>query len=88
MAELQKDIKNLYGLVRVLEDASADDATKANAARVLGNIAAASYADNRAVVAAGAIPLLVEVLSGGSEWGREMAANALSNLAALGSPDI
>jgi vacuolar protein 8 len=67
--------------VQVLKDASADGATKANAAFALGNLAAATDADNRAaIVAAGAIPLLVELLRGGSENGRANAAFVLGNL--------
>jgi vacuolar protein 8 len=83
VAQLERDRTDLYGLVRVLEDDSADNATKANAARKLRNIGAASNADPMAVAAeaAGAIPLLVELLRGGSENCRVMATAALWNLA-------
>jgi hypothetical protein len=66
--------------VRVLEDASADVAMKANAAHVLGVLAAATKIDNVLVVAAGAIPLLAELLSSVSEKGREKAAGMLWSL--------
>jgi hypothetical protein len=72
---------DLRGLVRVLEDASADVATKVNAARALWMFAAASDDDRVAVVVVGAIPALVELLSGGLDKGRAMAAGTLGNLA-------
>ena len=49
MAQLERD-RDLRGLVRVLEDTSADSATKANAGRALRNLARDT--NNNAVVAA------------------------------------
>jgi hypothetical protein len=66
--------------VRVLEDASADDTTKANAAGALARLARDDA--NRAVImAAGALPQLVELLRDGrSAEGRRNAGRALCNL--------
>jgi hypothetical protein len=47
----------------------------------LRKFAAGTTADGAAIAAAGAIPLLVELLSGGSHEGRAKAALALWNLA-------
>jgi hypothetical protein len=63
-----------HGLVWALEDASADGATKARAAWALGILANGNAADSAAIAAAGAIPLLVELLSGGLDEGRANAA--------------
>jgi hypothetical protein len=81
--QLQRD-RDFDGLVRVLEDVSADGATKANVAGALGNLsnlAAANAANKAAVVAAGALPQLVELLRDGSDEGKKNAALALSQLA-------
>jgi hypothetical protein len=67
--------------VRVLEDTSADGATKVNAVRALVLFADAYAANKGAVAAAGAIPPLVELLHSGSDKGRAGAAGALGNLA-------
>jgi hypothetical protein len=81
VAQLGRDA-DLCELVRVLEDASADDATKANAARALWMFAVADDDNTRAAVAAaGVIPRLVELLSGNLDEGRTQAAEALGNLA-------
>jgi hypothetical protein len=72
MAQLGRD-GDLRGLVRVLEDASADDTTKGNAARALETFTAANEDNRAAVVAAGTIPLLVELLRGDSDEGRAKA---------------
>jgi hypothetical protein len=70
VAQLERD-GDLRGLVRVLEDFSADGATKANAARALKMFAADNAANGRSVAAVGAIPLLVELLHGGPEEGQD-----------------
>jgi hypothetical protein len=80
VAQLEQD-GDLRGLVRVLEDASTDGATKANAARALGNLAAANANYKVAVATAGAIPLLVELLRGGSDEGKKNATGTLWKLA-------
>jgi mannose/fructose-specific phosphotransferase system component IIA len=81
VAQLEQS-RDFCGLVRVLEDASADDATREKAARVLGNFErVVDRNDTATIMAAGALPLLVELLSSGSDKGRQQAAWALANLA-------
>jgi hypothetical protein len=82
---------DIRGLVRVLEDTSADCTTKAESAQALEHImisyGRAVRIDIAAVVAAGAIPLLAELLRGGSDKGRFAAARVLGTLAdAYGRP--
>jgi hypothetical protein len=79
LAQLEQE-GNFRGLVQVLEDAIVDDASKANAARALGNLASGNNDIKAAIVAAGAIPLLMELLRDGSDLGKAMAAGALANL--------
>jgi hypothetical protein len=76
VAQLKRD-KNFRGLVRALQDASADGATKANAAGALLNLANGDAANKAAMVTAGAIPPLVELVRGGSDQGKVSAAGAL-----------
>jgi hypothetical protein len=79
VAQLERDTA-LLGLVRVLEDASADNATKANAARLLVMFVRDTDDDTATIVEAGALPLLVEMLRGGSDEGWAKAADTLANL--------
>jgi vacuolar protein 8 len=80
MDQLEEDLR---GLVRVLEDASAGNATKANAAGKLARHARGDWGNPRtkAVVVAGAIPSLVELLRGGLNEGKKNAAAALGMIA-------
>jgi hypothetical protein len=93
MAQLEQD-RDLCGLVRAREDASADSATKAKPAGALGNLASRNNADRAAVLAASAIPLLVELvelvelLRGGSEAGKAKAAGALHTLTSVGGDPL
>jgi hypothetical protein len=89
----QTELEYLRWVVQKLENASTDDADKASAAAVLGtyvqagntsankapNITAATA--TTAVVAAGALPPLVELLRSGSDDGKGYAAGALGMLA-------
>jgi hypothetical protein len=77
--QLMRD-EDLRGLVRVLEDTSVDGNIKGFAARALGNLALAYDNIKVAIVAAGAIPPLLELLRGGSDEGRAGVAWALANL--------
>jgi vacuolar protein 8 len=81
VAQLEQD-EDFCWLVRVLEDASAYNATKVNAARVLENLAWGNNANTAAFVAAGSLSPLVELLSGGWDEGRAYAARTLRNLTA------
>jgi hypothetical protein len=69
------------GLVRALQDASADDTTKENAAHTLASFAWAD-ANDAAYVAAYALPQLVALLRGGTDKGRGIAAAAIQNIVA------
>jgi hypothetical protein len=80
VAQLEQD-RNFRGLVRVLEDASAGGATKANAAPPLRILTRVDGANRTVVVVSGAIRQLVELPRGGSAWGRENAGGTLGNLA-------
>jgi hypothetical protein len=80
VAQLERD-RDLRGLVRVLEDASADGATKANAARALKNLICGNDSNTVAVFMAGTLPQLVELLSVGLDEGRAEAAGVLRNIA-------
>jgi hypothetical protein len=63
--------------------AFSDQGKKATAA-VLGNLAVGNAANAAAIVQAGAIPLLVDMLCGGeSAEGKESAAEALYNLTSI-----
>jgi hypothetical protein len=71
---------DVRGLVQALEDAFADAAIKAFAAGALAWLAC-DNASTVAVVVVGALPLLVELLRGGSDKGRSFAAATLAILA-------
>jgi hypothetical protein len=72
---------HISGFVRVLEDASADTTAKIYAARVPGRLSAGNASNSAAIVEAGALLPLVELLRCGSEEDRRLAAEALGNLA-------
>jgi vacuolar protein 8 len=86
VAQLWQD-GDLHGLVRVLGDTSTEYDTKMDAAGALGNLMGADDDDDyldivAVVVAAGAIPLLVELLRGGSnQLSRSEIAATLETLA-------
>jgi hypothetical protein len=81
VAQLERD-GNICGLVRMLKNSSADSATKTNAAAALYDLASSNDANRAAVMRAGALPLLVELLSNGLDKEREDAAATLCSLAA------
>jgi vacuolar protein 8 len=56
------------------------DKGRANAAEALGSLAEGNNNNKVAIMAAGAIPPLVELLRGGSDEGRVKASGALANL--------
>mmetsp|Transcript_24740 Transcript_24740/g.41341 ORF Transcript_24740/g.41341 Transcript_24740/m.41341 type:complete len:694 (+) Transcript_24740:414-2495(+) len=69
-----------HGLVRLLEDSLVDGATKSNAVQALRNVVALGDAYRVAVVEAGALPPLMELLRSGSDEARANAAEVLGNL--------
>jgi hypothetical protein len=86
VAQLLRD-GDFRGLVRALEDATADDGIKANAAFALGMFSSTNAADKAAVVTEGAVKALMKLLRRGSDEGRANAAGALGSLL-FGREDI
>jgi vacuolar protein 8 len=80
VVELMQD-EALHKLVWVLENASADAATKADAAEALGILVFDTNVSREAVMRAGTLPPLMELLSGSLERGRTYATVALGDLA-------